>query len=123
MRTGVAYRSPAPYLSRLSRLPCSSAVAKPTIWPELSNSGTLWRMEHRCEVCESFRPRGDLGPARQLLEVCFGERRVWLCRGHAGIARNSEVSSFEELRALYAESDGKRSYVSRRGRSGAGAGA
>jgi len=71
-------------------------------------------MEHRCEVCESFRPRGDLGPARQLLEVSFGERRVWLCRGHAGIARNSEVSSFEELRALYAESDGKRSYISRR---------
>jgi len=73
-------------------------------------------MEHRCEVCESFRPRGELAPARELVEVAFGERRVLLCRGHSGIARNSQVSSFEELRALYAESEGKRSYISRRGR-------
>lgn len=74
-------------------------------------------MEHRCEVCESFRSRPDLMPARALLEVSFGERRVRLCRGHAGIARNSQVSSFDELRALYAESEGKRSYISRRSRS------
>jgi len=73
-------------------------------------------MEQHCEVCESFRPRGDREPARGLLEVSFGERRVLLCRGHAGIARNSEVSSFEELRALYAESDGKRSFIARRAR-------
>ncbi|HKO49470.1 MAG TPA: hypothetical protein VJV79_17195 [Polyangiaceae bacterium] len=71
-------------------------------------------MEHRCEVCESFRPRGALGAARELLEVIFGERRVLLCRGHAGIARNSEVQSFDELRALYAESEGQRSYIARR---------
>jgi hypothetical protein len=71
-------------------------------------------MEHRCEVCDSFRPRRDLDPTRALLEVSFGDRRVWLCRGHAGIARNSEVSSFDELRTLYAESEGKRSYISRR---------
>jgi hypothetical protein len=75
-------------------------------------------MEQRCEVCESFRPRGDLGPTRGLLEVSFGERRVLLCRAHAGIARNSEISSFEELRALYAESDGKRSFIGRRAQSG-----
>ena len=75
-------------------------------------------MEHRCEVCESFRPRGDLRPARTLQEVCFGERQVLLCRGHAGIARNSQVSSFDELRALYAESEGKRSYISRRAQTG-----
>lgn len=74
-------------------------------------------MDHRCEVCESFRPR-DLGTARALLEVAFGGRRVTLCRGHAGIAENSQVSSLEELRALYAESEGKRSYVSRRARNG-----
>ncbi|MEI9937943.1 MAG: hypothetical protein WDO69_12060 [Pseudomonadota bacterium] len=73
-------------------------------------------MAHRCEVCESFRPRGDLDPARELLELSFAERRVLLCRGHAGIARNSRVSTLEELRALYAESEGKRSYVSRRAR-------
>jgi hypothetical protein len=75
-------------------------------------------MEYRCEVCESFRPRGDLGPARVLLEVSFGERQVMLCRGHAGIAQNSRISSFDELRALYAESEGKRSYISRRARTG-----
>ncbi len=74
-------------------------------------------MEHRCEVCLSFRPRGDLDAARELVEVAFGERRVLLCRGHAGIARNSEVSSFDELRALYCESEGKRSYIARRARS------
>jgi hypothetical protein len=71
-------------------------------------------MDQRCEVCESFRPRGDLDRVREPLEVSFGERRVLLCRGHAGIARNSEVSSFGELRALYAESQGQRSYISRR---------
>jgi len=76
-------------------------------------------MEHRCEVCESFRPQGDLGPARALLEVSFGDRRVLLCRGHAGIAQNSQVASIEELRALYAESEGKRSFISRRARDGA----
>jgi hypothetical protein len=73
-------------------------------------------MELHCEVCESFRPRGDFVRARELLEVSFGERRVLLCRGHAGIARNSRVSSLEELRALYAESTGQRSYISRRAR-------
>jgi len=73
-------------------------------------------MEHRCEVCASFRPRGALDPARELLEVSFGERRVLLCRGHAGIARNSQVSSIDELRTLYAESIGQRSYISRRAR-------
>jgi hypothetical protein len=71
-------------------------------------------MEQRCEVCEAFRPEGDLKAARELLEVSFGERRVLLCRGHAGIAHNSEVSSLDDLRQLYAESEGKRSYVSRR---------
>jgi len=88
--------------------------AGPQIWPARPNSRTLRRMAHRCEVCESFRPRGALEAARELVELSFGERSVRLCRGHAGIARNSQVSSFEELRALYAESEGKRSYVARR---------
>ena len=73
-------------------------------------------MEHRCEVCESFRPQGALNAAQVLLEVRFGERSVLLCRGHAGIAKNSGVSSLEELRALYAESEGQRSYIARRAR-------
>ena len=71
-------------------------------------------MEKRCEVCEQFRPHGDLKPGRELLEVPFGDRLVSLCRAHAGIAQNSAVSSFDELRALYAESEGQRSYLARR---------
>jgi len=78
--------------------------------------GNACGMAHRCEVCQSFRPRGELDPARKLVEVTFGERRVLLCSGHAGIAQNSQVSSFDELRALYAESEGKRSYIPRRTR-------
>ena len=73
-------------------------------------------MDVRCEVCESFRPEGDLKAARELLRVPFGERTVLLCRGHAGIAQNSAISTLAELRSLYAESDGQRSYIARRAR-------
>jgi hypothetical protein len=74
-------------------------------------------MAHRCEVCEQFRPEGDLKAGRPPLEVSFGERSVLLCRAHAGIAENSGVTTLEELRKLYAESQGQRSYVARRTRS------
>jgi hypothetical protein len=73
-------------------------------------------MAQRCEVCERFRPSGDLQPGRELLSVSFGERSVLLCRAHAGIAKNSGASSLDELRELFAESAGKRSYVTRRAR-------
>lgn len=73
-------------------------------------------MAQRCEVCERFRPSGDLQPGRELLSVPFGERAVLLCRAHAGIAKNSGVTSLSELRELFAESQGKRSFVSRRAR-------
>ena len=73
-------------------------------------------MQQRCEVCENFRPEGDLKPGRVLEEVTFGARRVLLCRAHAGIATNSGVTSFEELRELYTEQHGARSYVPRRAR-------
>lgn len=73
-------------------------------------------MQQRCEVCENFRPEGDLKPGRKLEEVTYGTRRVLLCRAHAGIAENSAVTSFEALRELYTESSGKRSYVPRRAR-------
>jgi hypothetical protein len=53
--------------------------------------------------------------------MSFGGRSVLLCRGHAGIAKNSGASSLAELRELFAESDGKRSYVARRGSASAGA--
>jgi hypothetical protein len=73
-------------------------------------------MQQRCEVCENFRPEGDLKAGRTLEAVKYGARLVLLCRAHAGIARNSGVSSFEELRELYTESNGLRSYVPRRAR-------
>lgn len=74
-------------------------------------------MEQRCEVCENLRPEGDLKPGRKLEEVMFGPRKVLLCRAHAGIAENSGVTNFEELRELYTEQHGNRSYVPRRARS------
>jgi hypothetical protein len=73
-------------------------------------------MEQRCEVCENFRPSGDLAPERQLVEVPFSARSVLLCAGHAQIAKNSNIDSLEELRALYRESEGNRSFVPRRSR-------
>ncbi len=73
-------------------------------------------MTQRCEVCQSFRPSGDLSPERKLVEVAFGTRLVLLCAGHAQIAANSGVTSFDELRDLYRESDGARSFVPRRAR-------
>jgi len=97
----------------VSKLPAAHAGT----WPAGADSGTLGGMEKRCEVCESFRPQGDLKAGRELLLVSFGEHQVLLCRAHAGIAQNSEVTSFSELRALYAESKGLRSYLSRRSRS------
>jgi hypothetical protein len=73
-------------------------------------------MQQRCEVCENFRPEGDLKPGRVLEAVTFGKRTVLLCRAHAGIAASSGVTTFEELRELYTESNGLRSYVPRRAR-------
>jgi|SRR5882724_11274402 len=73
-------------------------------------------MAQRCEVCERFRPSGDLQPGRELVNVSFGERRVRLCRAHAGIAKNSGAFTLDALRELFSESDGNRSYVARRAR-------
>lgn len=71
-------------------------------------------MQQRCEVCENFRPEGDLKPGRKLETVQFGSRKVLLCRAHSGIAANSGVTTFAELRELYTEARGMRSYVPRR---------
>lgn len=73
-------------------------------------------MEQRCEVCENFRPSGDLAPQRKLVEVPFDGRSVVLCAGHAQIAKNSGITSLQALRELYRESEGSRSYVPRRAR-------
>lgn len=74
-------------------------------------------MQQRCEVCENFRPEGDLVAGRNLEPVTFDSRTVLLCRAHAGIAANSGVTTFAELRELYTEQRGSRSYVPRRARS------
>ena len=68
----------------------------------------------RCEVCETLRPQGDLQPNRVLTPVTYGPRTVLLCRAHASIAATSGVTTFEQLRELYSESRGNRSYVPRR---------
>jgi hypothetical protein len=78
-------------------------------------------MAQRCEVCERFRPSGDLQPERELISFAVGARSVLLCRAHARIAQNSEVSTLEELRELYGESAGQRSFISRRGSASGGA--
>jgi hypothetical protein len=76
-------------------------------------------MGQRCEVCENFRPEGDLEPGRKLVEVAFGERNVVLCSGHAQIAENAEIASLDALRDFYRESHGNRSFVERRARGAA----
>jgi hypothetical protein len=68
-------------------------------------------MASRCEVCETIRPDRI---ASELTEISFAGRRVLLCAGHAQIAQNSDVTNLDELRDLYRESDGERSYISRR---------
>ena len=73
-------------------------------------------MEQRCEVCENFRPEGDLELGRKLVDVPFGERSVALCVGHALIARNAAIDSLEALRDFYRESHGNRSFIERRAR-------
>lgn len=93
---------------------CSNQSSK--LGPPGAGWRTLPTMQQRCEVCENFRPEGDLKPGRKLEEVTFGTRRVLLCRAHAGIAQNSGVTTFEELRELYTEQHGGRSYVPRRAR-------
>jgi hypothetical protein len=70
-------------------------------------------MRQHCEVCESFRPESELTPEEKLVYMEFPTRTVCLCVGHALIAQNSGVNSFEALRDLYGS--GRRSYVPRRG--------
>jgi hypothetical protein len=69
-------------------------------------------MEHRCEVCASFRPNAEFGEQYRVVEVSFCERAVHLCVAHARIAENTGVTSFEGLREIYGE--GRRSFVPRR---------
>lgn len=70
-------------------------------------------MRQHCEVCEAIRPDGSNLPEEKLVYMEFPTRTVHLCVGHALIARNSGVQSFEQLRELYGT--GRRSHVPRRG--------
>ncbi len=69
-------------------------------------------MRQRCEVCENFRPDVEYEGDRRTVTVPLDVRAVRLCIGHARIAQNSGVTSFEALRELYGE--GRRSFVPRR---------
>jgi hypothetical protein len=71
-------------------------------------------MRQCCEVCENFMPE-VARTSRKLVQIQFDTRAVTLCRGHALIAENSGVRSFEALRQLYGS--GRRSYVPRRNES------
>ena len=70
-------------------------------------------MHQHCEVCVAFRPEGESHPEEKLVYMEFPTRTVRLCVGHALIAQNSGVNSFEQLRELYGS--GRRSHVPRRG--------
>lgn len=71
-------------------------------------------MSQKCEVCEAFRPESSgVFPEDKLVYMEFPTRTVRICVGHARIAQNSGVHSFEELRELYGS--GRRSHVPRRG--------
>jgi hypothetical protein len=71
----------------------------------------MFGMRAHCEVCEGFRNKADLD-GLTTVEVQFPERPVLLCTGHAKIAENSGVTTFDGLRELYGS--GRRSYVPRR---------
>jgi hypothetical protein len=70
-------------------------------------------MRQHCEVCESFRPEAEGPSEEKLVFMEFPNRTVRICVGHALIAQNSGVTSFEALRELYGS--GRRSHVPRRG--------
>ena len=77
-------------------------------------------MRERCEVCQNFRPETELAGNRNTVILTLDGHSVLLCVGHARIAENSGVTSFEGLRALYGA--GRRSFVPRRGRASSAAG-
>ncbi|MEZ4445630.1 MAG: hypothetical protein R3B72_41530 [Polyangiaceae bacterium] len=70
-------------------------------------------MTRGCDVCQGFRPEANLRD-RPLAELAFDGRLVVLCNAHRRIAANNGVTSFEGLRELYGEADGRRSHVARR---------
>lgn len=70
-------------------------------------------MEHGCYVCHNFRPRANLRE-RPLTRVSFDNHEIVLCELHKCVALSCGVRTFDDLREIYGESDGRRSYVARR---------
>jgi hypothetical protein len=86
--------------------------ASPVNLAKPGRAGQNLPMRHCCEVCGSFRPGAHFGGNYRVIEVQLDVRNVHLCIGHARIAENSGVATFDELRELYGE--GRRSFVPRR---------
>jgi hypothetical protein len=76
-------------------------------------SGNRVPMNDCCDVCHNFRPAANLRK-RTLTAVSFGDDTVVLCEMHRRIAQRSGITTLAQLRELYGESDGRRSYVPRR---------
>ena len=73
-------------------------------------------MQRCCEVCanlEGSRPPASAG-TRRLRSVLVENRLLTLCEQHAVLFRASGKTTLAELRALFLESQGKRSLLSRR---------
>lgn len=70
-------------------------------------------MQGRCEVCASFRP-GAAPSTTNTTTVLIETRSVTLCACHAHLSRLFRVTTFEGLRKLFHESQGRRSFVARR---------
>jgi hypothetical protein len=74
-------------------------------------------MLRRCEICQSSAgpsSPASASPAGKLRRVLFEERIVMLCDAHAERARAEDTRTVAELRALFHESKGQRSLLSRR---------
>jgi hypothetical protein len=74
-------------------------------------------MLRRCEICQSSAgssPPAVGTPEKKLRRVLFEERIVMLCDAHAERARAEDALTVAELRALFRESSGQRSLLSRR---------
>ena len=67
-------------------------------------------MHQDCVVCQHLHPQANLRD-RPLHQLSFGGHTVTLCEGHRRIAHRSGVTTFEQLRELYGESEGRRSFV------------
>lgn len=67
-------------------------------------------MALKCEVCLVL---GRIPPGRSR-SIVVAERRMTLCSAHALVLRGASPADTNELRALFKEPDGRRSFVGRR---------